>query len=413
MALILEDLLRPDVQGFIQDHADDDEKALVLKYSSILGIPASLIADQIAGRRKAKDKLPLYYRTKGIIYPSLLNLEQCSSEITAGIKLSLLQSMLNSKAFGHCADITGGLGVDSFFLSQACDSFDYVEPSGPLLEIARHNHLCLGATSIHYNATTAEKFLSLTNKKFDFIFLDPSRRKNNMKVFRLAECEPNPIAMLPELLQKTDLVALKASPLFDLLQGCKDLSNVERIAVIAVGNECKEVLFFCMKNYVAEPVITCINTTRNGDMDQFDFSFSAERKATSVFSEPQRYLYEPNAAILKGGAFKSIGERFEISKIQQHTHLYTSETLISDFPGRIFSIEKINPETNHLKIYLPDGKANIITRNYPLTPEQIKKKLKLKDGGEKFLIGFSGIRTRYLVVADRIKKPGDSSSIEH
>jgi 16S rRNA G966 N2-methylase RsmD len=399
----LPSLIQKSAQDFIFENEDLDENLLVLKQKTTLGIPTPIIADQFAGRRKAKCKLPSFYKTRGIVYPPSLNLEQTSSELTARFKREIIQSRINSKN-KHGADLTGGFGVDAYLLSSICDRFDYVEHNPELLKLAKHNHQVLKATNINYHHTTAEDFLKSTSRIFDFIFIDPSRRNKSQKVLKQADGEPNVIELLPVIFSKTDTLLVKASPLLDIQQGLRELTNVSNVFVVAVDNECKELLFLCQKGVVAEPEIHSVNLSSviGRTREAFSLTLSREVRAVSVFSDPLTYLYEPNASILKSGAFKSIGQQFDLKKIQINTHLYTSHKLVSDFPGRIFKILAVNPKPDQLKTIFDGGQANVMTRNYPLTPDALKKKLKLKAGSENFLIGFSGPKQKYLVAASRV-----------
>lgn len=394
-------LIRKEVQDFIFTHEHEDEKKLVLKHRMILDVPSSVIAEQIIGRRKAKTKLPLYYNTRSIVYPPGLNLEQSSSEKTAMFKANLLKSMLGTNK--TIADLTGGFGIDSFFMSKVCKEAIYAEPNNSLLQFAKHNHSTLGDTNIQYHNTTAEKFLSSFSGKVDCIFIDPSRRnKASQKVFKLSDCEPDVPGLLSEIFQRSNCLLVKTSPLLDIQQGIKELKHVEKVWVLSVDNECKELLFFCRKGFVGEPRLIAVNM-QDGHED-FEFCLSEEKNTLSKSSDPLTYLYEPNASILKAGAFKSVGERFSLFKLHPSTHLYTSTELIQNFPGRIFKIIRaVKPNPKTLLEVFPDGKANVITRNYPLTPEELKRKTKLKDGGENYLLGFTGPSERYLVAAERIK----------
>jgi hypothetical protein len=393
----IEKIASDEVQDFIFAHAQEDEKKLLLKHKFILGLPAPLIAQQIAARRKAENKLPQFYKTRGIVYPPSLNLEQSSSEAAAKFKAAIVSEKIDKNA--KLADLTGGLGIDSFYLSQNAESLDYVESNAELLNLVRHNHSLL-TTKIRYHNKSSEDFLTSSNQKFDLVFIDPSRRDSKArKVFSLADCSPDITQLLPHLLTKTDFVLLKASPLLDIKQGLKELTNVEKVIVVSVSNECKELLFQISKDFIGETSIETYNLDAGGKVTQsFNFSFSEEENASSKFNSPQKYLYEPNASILKSGAFKSIGVRFKLDKIQVNTHLYTSNQLEKDFPGRVFEIEQLSFDPKSLA----NNKANIICRNYPLTPEELKKKLKLKDGGEKFVIAFSGQSKKHVILGKLI-----------
>jgi 16S rRNA G966 N2-methylase RsmD len=401
-------IAQSNIQEFILENEDIDEKKLLLSKKQILGIPSAIIANQISGRRKAKLKLPTWYQTKRIVYHSNLAVEQSSSEAAAKFKVAIINELVKSKR--SMADLTGGFGVDSFFFSKIFDHIDYAEPNKELAEIVIHNHHqlqaalpCRQAGNIRHHTQTAEEFLKNTSSKFDLIFLDPSRRdERNRKVFRLADCVPNIAELQPVIFEKTNYLLLKASPLLDIQQGLREITHVKKVFVVSVENECKELLFFADPNFSDEPSIEAVNLDQFGEVKEtLTFGTSDERKSEAQFSKPLNYLYEPNASLLKAGAFKLISSRFTIFKLHTNTHLYTSHQLIPNFPGRTFKIEKIDPTDKELKILLPDGNANVATRNYPLSAEELKKKLKLKDGGEKFVIGFSGMDKKYIVVAVR------------
>lgn len=390
------------VQQYIFDHEHEDVRKLALSKKEILGVPPAALAEQIRGRKKAKEKLPSYYRTQGIVYPPGTNLEQCSSEQTAAFKASVVQKHLGTK-LTSCADLTGGFGVDSFAFSKICSTVHTVDPNESLLEIAKHNHPLLGATNILYHSKTAADFLSQNESRFDFIYIDPSRRGSaNQRVFKFADCEPNVVGLLGQLLKKSDVVLVKASPLVDITQGLQELPHTQHVYVLSVNNECKEVLFLCTSNPEHEPLIHAVNLV-NETVREFSFTQTEEKKSTPAFSTPLTYLYEPNASILKAGAFGLVATRFNVRKVHVNTHLYTSAELIPDFPGRIFRIEAIvKPDAKSIKPYFPEGVANVITRNHPLTPDNLRKKVGLKDGGQKYLIGFTAPDKRLVVVADRL-----------
>jgi 16S rRNA G966 N2-methylase RsmD len=397
---MIDSLLRKDVQDFIHAHEQDDEKKLILQHKTILGVPSSRIAAQITGRRKSKTKIPLYYNTEGIVYPSGVNLEQSSSERTALLKAQIVKSLPGTK--NTFADLTGGFGVDTLFLSSIFTTAIYVEPDAMLMAYAHHNHKTLGAVNITYHSATAAEFLESTQSTFDCVFIDPSRRnKTNQKIFKLTDCEPDVCSLLPLLLERTSYVLLKTSPLLDIQKGIQELQSVECVYVVSVDNECKELLFLCNKQFHDEPKIIAINLTQESQLVQF--KFSEEKECVASFSESLTYLYEPNASILKSGAFKLITKTYPVHKIHRNTHLYTSSALVNDFPGRIFKIiQAVKPDSKTMKEFFLEGKANVITRNYPLSTEALKKKLKLKDGGEQYLIAFSGESKKYLVAASRV-----------
>ncbi len=399
---IIRTLSAESIQHFIRAHENDDRRTFVLNNKEVSGIPPGILADQIAGRKKSKEKLPTYYATSGVIYPPSINLEQSSSEQTARFKAEILQNIFKEKQIIG-ADLTGGFGVDAFFLSRAFKHLHFVEPEESLLEISRHNHEQLNATNIEYHLSSAEIFIKDARHSCDFFYADPSRRTlTGRKVNAMEDSIPDVVKLSVQILKKSSVFLVKASPLLDIQAGLTQLPYVKAAFVISVDNECKEVLFVCEKDSVGEPVIETVNLSNHKKPEAFSFTFSEERAQETGLNDPLQYLYEPNASILKAGAFKSIGTRFNLQKIQNNTHLYTSHDLVSDFPGRIFLVEKtIRGDRQEIKKYFPDGKANVTTRNYPLTAEMLKKKTGLKDGGEKFLFGFSGQQKKFLVVAIR------------
>jgi len=398
---MIEKLLQKNVREFIKEHAHDDEQALLLKHKSVFDVPASLVAWQISGRRKAKFKIPLYYNTEDILYPAGFSVEQCSSEETAIFKARILEANLESRT--TLVDLTGGFGIDTFYLSKTFKHVTCVERNAELLEYTQHNHHLLGAENIGHVNTSAEDFLTSLSQKVDCFFIDPARRTaSDKKVFRFADCEPNVVGLLPKIFPHSDYVMIKAAPLLDLLEGIRELKHVKHVWVVAVKNEVKELLFLCEKNLSNEPTISAANLESNHE--PFEFKSSDEKQTQSHFSNPLQYLYEPNASILKAGAFKLIGKRFNLTKLSVNTHLYTSNDLVNNFPGRIFKVGALmKSDSKEIAAKFPDQKANVITRNYPLTPVELKKKLNLQDGGDKYLIGCSGEKQKFLIAAERLK----------
>jgi hypothetical protein len=373
-------IARENVQEFIASNENADVQALVLAHREIHGVPSAWIATQIQGRRKAREKLPLWYRTPGIVYPPALGMEQCSTELTARYKQQLVH--------GHQAsDLSAGFGVDAFFLSQSFDRLEYVEPEPGLLELARHNHILLGAENIGYHGQSADAFLNSDNAAFDLIFLDPSRRQGQRRVYHLGECAPNVVALKNTLLKKSLQVLIKASPLLDLKQAQRELGVVDQFIVLAVENECKEILIHLRRDPQGrQPTIHAVHLDRDGVPTPFAFTWEQEKYAKSTYGSPLTYVYEPNAAILKSGAFKLIGERYELTKLAPDTHLYTSEEQKPEFPGRLFRV--IEEVSLHSKLHeqFENGYANILTRNYPMSVPEILSKTGLKEGGQHYLI---------------------------
>jgi hypothetical protein len=407
LTTLIEKLASADVQNFIftNEHADADR--LVLSNKDIAGMPAAIIAGQLKARAKASHKLPTYYETKGIVYPPGVNLEQSSSEATARFKRNFIRRWIASRR--KFCDLTGGLGIDSFFIGAEFETGDFVEPNEALLTIASHNHQVLQHTGLNYHHTNAESFLNSASFKYDLIYIDPSRRDSvQKKVFRFADCDPNVAELHAAIFSLTTHLLVKASPLLDIQLGIRELSNVERVIVVAVDNECKELLFATTAGFASEPLIECCNILNSSkDLNatvksSFQFRFSEERVVEVKYSDPLKYIYEPDASIMKGGAFKSVAARYDINKLQVNTHLYTSDHLLNDFPGRAFEITGFVKPDKKLRNELPDGKANIITRNYPLSVDELKKKTGVAEGGEAYLLACSGVKEKFVMIARRL-----------
>jgi len=399
-------ITQPDVQDFIFSHEGEDEREFVLRQKVIFGFSAPQIAQQLAGRRKSKLKLPTWHKTKGIAYPPTVNLEQSSSEATALFKSICSRSLFSKQTNLVAVDLTGGFGIDSYYFSQVFNSTHYVEPNLDLFEIAQHNHHALAASSIVHHNTTAEKFIDATRLNFDLVFLDPSRRdKQSRKVFRLADCSPDITNLQEKIFEKCLFLLVKASPLLDIQQGLREIQHVKKVFVVSVANECKELLFLAEKNYLGVADIEAVDLTMEGKVKStFTFNIAEEKNAIAQSGEPSTFLYEPNAAILKSGAFKLISQKFTLAKLAPNTHLYTSSQLVSGFPGKTFRIEVLDPDTKEIRQRLTNQQVNVMTRNYPLKAEELKKKLKLLDGGDKFLIGFSTPHKKHIALCSGVTK---------
>jgi 16S rRNA G966 N2-methylase RsmD len=399
----LQDILHPLVQQYLAAHSTSDYTKIALQKKGVENVSPSLLAEQIKSRQKIKDKVPAYYQASNIVYPPSLNLEQSSSQATAIFKASIVRSLLGNKDL-TIVDLTGGFGIDSLFLSKECASLKYIEPNAELAAITEHNHKQLNAFNIGHVVAYAETFLQNNSSTFDLLFLDPSRRSETRKVHLLEDCSPNVLALKSALFKSTKNILIKTSPLLDISSTIAALGCVKKIWVVSVENECKEVLYWCVPDFVDEPVIEAVDLSNKGEaLNSFSFSFPEERMSIHAFSSPLTYLYEPNASILKAGAFKKTANSFSLAKLSVNTHVYTSADLVNEFPGRVFKIEAlVKPDAKSIVEFLPDRKANVLTRNYPLSPEQLKKKLKLNDGGEKYVFGFSGEVEKYLAICVRI-----------
>ena len=371
-----ERILHKDVQDFIQQNLKSNLTQLILKGSPFEGVTVQELATQIVSKQKSKQKLPTWFAAERIYYPPKLNLEQTSSEVTANYKACLVNG-------SHLIDITGGFGVDCVSFSKQFKNVTHCELNAELSQIASHNFKQLGIENIESISNNGINVLQKSSEKFDCIYVDPSRRSDvKGKVFLLKDCEPNLPEHLDLLFDKADTILIKVSPILDISSALSELNFVKEVHVVAVQGEVKELLFLAEKNYSGSIDTKTIDFQKN-KTKTFDFRFKSE--ATSTYDFPSKYLYEPNAAVLKSGGFHQVSAQLKANKLHPHSHLYTSENLL-DFPGRIFEIEHVlNYDKKKIKKLVSASKANVTTRNFPKTVQQIRKELKLKDGGHQYL----------------------------
>ncbi|WP_313100893.1 class I SAM-dependent methyltransferase [Epilithonimonas sp.] len=371
-------LISSDIQNYINQNINSDLNKLLLKKSPFSDVTMQEIVQQIKGRKTAEKKFSFLLK-EGIIFPPNLNLEQASSQSTAEYKAQNLKG----KSF---LDLTCGFGIDAYFLSKNFDDVTLIEQNPELISIVENNWKTLGRKA-HFINENLEEFLENLQqaqidigKIFDIVYLDPARRdQQNKKKFLLEDLSPHLLEIEEKINSITDKIIVKLSPLIDISYLISELKNITEIQIIAVRNEVKELVLIIENQVTKDVKITCINL--ESDEPEFSFNFNDEKSAKSKFSESLNFLYIPNNSILKAGAFNIISEQFGLKKLHPNTHFYTSENKIENFPGRVLEIEKIDAKD------LKKGeKYNLISKNYPLKPEEIKKKYKLNDGGNHYLI---------------------------
>lgn len=362
---------------FIEENYNKSLDKVLFSINKNKEIDSSILANQLKGKKIVEVKVPSWKKYKNIIFPPGLNMEQCSSELTAIYKSHLVNGE-------SCVDITGGLGIDSYFLSKSFKQTWHCEKNNELQFIAKKNFKTL-SSDIQSESIDGLEFLKSTNKYFDLIYIDPSRRNSyNKKVILLEDYTPNILENINLLLQKGKQILLKTTPLLDIKKVLIQLPHVKEVHVVAVNNECKELLFlFDSKANYKPAVIYCKDLIKDIN---FDFYFSDEEKCADNLSLPLKYLYEPNVCILKGGGFKSITNQYRISKLHPNSHLYTSNNYIKSFPGRCFEIiADCGLNKKDLLANIKSKKANITRRNFPLSVKDIRKKIGFTEGGKDYL----------------------------
>jgi hypothetical protein len=366
---------------FIREHAEADVRQLALQGTKNPEVNLTFALEQIAGRQKAKTKLPYWAAIDGIVYPPHLSMEQCSSEQTAKYKASI------AGKGAQMVDLTAGFGVDMAFISQGFQRAVHVERQAQLCAISSENFKLLGLNHIEVVCADGVEYLHQLDHA-DLIFLDPARRDNHgTRTYGIADCTPNVLELRDELLQKADRVMLKLSPMLDWRKAIEDFGNVNEVHIVSVDNECKELLLILSKE--EKPLkLFCVNNNQMFDAVTGGRFFCDT--ASDVTKEPSpcySYLFEPNASIMKAGCFDLLEQRFGVSQLEKNSHLFVSDRDISDFPGRRFIIEKITSmNKRELKAALAGiDQANITVRNFPMSVAELRKRLKLKDGGDTYL----------------------------
>lgn len=398
---------------FIQEHSEDDVKSLALRAHGLEGVDLPFALDQIAGRQTAKRKLPSWAAVDSVVYPPHISMEQCSSELTALYKKSVLDRLIFHSSFliphsPFIIDLTGGFGVDFSFMSRGFSRAVYVERQEHLCEMANHNFRCLGLDNVEVECEEAEEYLEYCDNA-DVIYLDPARRDSHGgKTFAISDCTPDVIALLPMLLKKARLVMIKLSPMLDWRKAISDLGeqHILEVHIVSVDNECKELLILLSSHHALSsslssiaPSLHCVNISagalssiavplfRQPQCNKRQFVGSESPDNPSIAAIPA-FLYEPNASIMKAGCFDVVADRYPgIVKIAPNSHLFVSDKEIRDFPGRCFAIEKTTTmNKKELRSALAGiTSANISIRNFPMSVADLRKRLKLTDGGNTYI----------------------------
>ena len=376
---------------FIRIHADEDVRQLAFLGKKNPEVDMAYALDQIAGRQKARVKIPSWASIDGIVYPPHISMEQCSSEQTARYKARIAG---NGEKI---VDLTAGFGVDMAFMSAGFKQAVHVEMQPQLCAISSENYKHLGLNHVQVVCSDGVGYLHQMEHA-DLIFIDPARRdQHGARTYGIADCTPNVLEIIDEMLQKADRVMIKLSPMLDWQKTVADVGNVSQVHIVSVGNECKELLLVVEKAEVPLQIF-CVN-----DDDVFSYTFGDE--TSHICSDPAepRYLYEPNASVMKAGCFNLISHRFGITQPDANSHLLLSDKLVEGFPGRRFVIERVSTmNKRELKEALAGiDKANVAVRNFPLSVADLRKRLKLKDGGDVYIFATTDAKKGHLVMVCR------------
>ena len=395
---------------FIHEYREQDTRQLALQSARFPDVDMPYALDQIKGWQTARRKLPTWAACDGIVYPPHLSMEQCSSEPTAQYKLNLAMewaslnsqlSTLNCHA-SSMTDLTGGFGVDFSFTSCAFASATYVERNEQLCRMVEHNLPLLGIDNAEVVCADAVDYLSTLDMQ-TMIFLDPARRdQHGAKTVMLADCTPDVVQLLPQLLKKSRFAMLKLSPMLDWHKAVEDLQGtVREVHIVSVGGECKELLLVLSKEIESELKVFCADLEAGGT-SLFVYAPGSSRPApnSKLKTQNSKFLYEPNASIMKAGCFDELAAAYGVSPVSRNSHLFLAEQPVDGFPGRAFSIERVTTlNKRELRQALTDiEKANIATRNFPLSVAELRKRLKLKDGGDVYIFATTTAEDEHLLL---------------
>lgn len=371
--------MTPAEKDLIAKYACADVSTLAFKIKDSADVDSKFVLRQIAGHQVMSRKMPLWAENPEVIYPDHLPLEQCSSYFTACYKRGIAERLLVNH--DNMADLTGGLGVDFFVMSDLFSSAVYVERNTALCDIVRHNFGVFNRTNAIFSNINGVDYIHDTDVHFNLLFIDPARRDSaGRKTVRIEDCEPDILAFQDVMIQKSDIVVVKLSPMADMADVIAKLHNVREVHIVATANECKELLVVLQQGYTSQPQIFAVN-----DNQRYTFSIADEREcAVNLYTDTclsGKFLFEPNAAVMKSGAYKMVAKDFNVGKLSVSSHLYVSDSDVPEFPGRRFRIEN----SGQVKNFAGFSVAGLAVRNFPEKAEVLKKRLKISDGGDIYL----------------------------
>ena len=384
--------LSNELKDFIQQNLHKNSKDLAFQKNPFPNYDWKWILNQIQSKQKAEKKLPTWFNNSEVIFPSTLSVEQTSSEILAKYKASLVSG-------DSIIDLTGGFGVDCYYFSSNFKNVTHCEFQEDLSKIVTHNFKILGKNNITTIFGNSIEYLETTNEVFDWIYLDPARRDDSKgKVFLLKDCTPNVVELKDFLFSKSNKILIKVAPLLDISSILSELDQVKTIYAISLHNEVKELLIELEKGYNEQVSLIATNISNTNVI--FSDQFNLEDDTFCSITKPKKYIYEPYSSFMKVGQYNAIANKYNVSKLNKHSHLYTSDELI-DFPGRSFEIfETLNYNKKDLKSF-EGKKANITTRNFPMKVDEIRKKHKIKDGGDTYLFFTTDVDNNKIVLVTK------------
>ncbi len=384
-------LLQEEIQSYLRQNISEDFRKISLMKSPFENVSSSELAQQIKGLQVAKGKFPVLLETEGIYFPPSVNLEQASSWTTAQYKSEILKGK-------SLVDLTAGMGIDAFGFAQKFEKVTALERNPDLVKISISNYKALNQHNLEYFNLDFEDYLKENpNRKWDVIYLDPSRRKGSQRKVILEDLEPNILGRMEEFLTRAETVLIKLSPWLDLKSTIEKIHQITEIQIVAIKNEVKELLLICKKGNHSNPIIKAVNLETAQPV--FEFNWKEEPLAISQFSKQKKFIYEPNSSILKSGAFKLAGEKFNLKKLHVNTHLYTSDELLDSFPGKVF---EVLGEVKNPKKEIQRHSFHVISKNYPLSVEQIRKKYNLRESEDESLIFAQSISGKHILLAKKV-----------
>ncbi|MBD5222288.1 MAG: class I SAM-dependent methyltransferase [Bacteroidales bacterium] len=380
-------IVSEEFQAFVEDHKKEDSASLRLKYKAVpifCGVDA---ITQIESLRKASGKLDSFTANPDFIFPSTLSAEQASNELVASYHASLFRPS------DQVVDLTAGLGIDSMTIARKVASMTAIERFPLYADVLRHNSSLLRLANYKVINADSSEWITASDSHFDAIFIDPARRSSsNKRTYAFGDCEPDVVSLLPILQEKSDHILIKASPMLDVKQVLREIRDVSRVHVVSAGGECKELLLEIFPGRNAATELLCVALLKNGERSIMSFSVNDIGKQLSCFASfdaghTPKYLYDPDANIMKVAPWMALTLKFpEITKIAPNTHLYVSDKLYSDFPGRTFSIRAVADKATIRD--LKHTPLNIVCRNFPETADEVRKRLNVRSGQDDFLFCF-------------------------